>query len=261
MTKGELLFDPTLLDDPNYIEKYLKNDANCSKKIVRAYYKNGELIRNEFNYMVPVLAEDEEILWSHVITKGILHKKLEEIWVLTNFRALAHNFEAHGTNCLTLPSADNIIVTNQHRNSKSIRTGTFSGTASKHVFAGTTSGSSFGSSETVGDVIFETEGRPFLYFFQVSDPHGVVLLAKTSRDSEMKAFADYEEKLKLGITSTKVSEDSVKKIVCPKCKNDISADSDFCNHCGTKIQDICSKCGHDNPKESAFCNKCGFTLK
>ncbi|HAQ28237.1 MAG TPA: hypothetical protein DCQ76_00405 [Ruminococcaceae bacterium] len=46
-------------------------------------------------------------------------------------------------------------------------------------------------------------------------------------------------------------------VVCPNCKEQIAADSKFCNHCGTKLNNTCPACGAVLPPESAFCPKCG----
>ena len=49
-------------------------------------------------------------------------------------------------------------------------------------------------------------------------------------------------------------------IVCPNCKTQLSADSKFCNHCGTKLNTKCPNCGADITQGSAFCSECGEKL-
>ena len=49
-------------------------------------------------------------------------------------------------------------------------------------------------------------------------------------------------------------------IVCPNCKTQLSADSKFCNHCGTKLNTKCTNCGADITQGSAFCSECGEKL-
>ena len=51
---------------------------------------------------------------------------------------------------------------------------------------------------------------------------------------------------------------------CEKCNNIIPDDSDFCNHCGNKIEKPqepttlqCEKCGNTLPLDSEFCHFCG----
>ena len=49
---------------------------------------------------------------------------------------------------------------------------------------------------------------------------------------------------------------------CPHCHKEISEDSEFCNHCGKKIDEtVDCKCGEKNPSGSEFCQKCGAKLK
>ena len=49
---------------------------------------------------------------------------------------------------------------------------------------------------------------------------------------------------------------------CPHCHKEISEDSEFCNHCGHKIEGyIECKCGEKNPIGSEYCKTCGAKLK
>ncbi len=48
--------------------------------------------------------------------------------------------------------------------------------------------------------------------------------------------------------------------VCPNCKEQVSAGSKFCNHCGTKLITKCPACGADAQPGSAFCSECGHKL-
>ena len=48
--------------------------------------------------------------------------------------------------------------------------------------------------------------------------------------------------------------------VCPNCKEQVSAGSKFCNHCGTKLITKCPACGADAQSGSAFCSECGHKL-
>ncbi|MCC8023709.1 MAG: zinc ribbon domain-containing protein [Clostridium sp.] len=65
-------------------------------------------------------------------------------------------------------------------------------------------------------------------------------------------------------------------MVCPKCGHKMSADSDFCMNCGSKVEkkigfiqtDVivekkmkCKKCGNEIPCESVFCPSCGTNLQ
>ena len=45
--------------------------------------------------------------------------------------------------------------------------------------------------------------------------------------------------------------------VCPNCKAQLSADTKFCDHCGTKLGRKCPRCGAVVRPDSAFCSECG----
>lgn len=216
-------------------------------------------VENYWNPLQPKLAENEEILWSHPFVEK---NEILAVDVLTNFRVMGYLFRKHEVIYEALDLIDDVVVANQHRESQSTRTGSFSGVGINHVFGGTSYGESFGTSNAIGDVIFMRDGKEAMAFEQVSDPHGIASLAK----SAIKFRTDLLEQLSLAEKQQQkstVTQDgrTLKEIMCPKCKNSIPNDSEFCNHCGIKIQGLCSKCGHDNPKESVFCNKCGFALR
>jgi hypothetical protein len=49
---------------------------------------------------------------------------------------------------------------------------------------------------------------------------------------------------------------------CSNCGNALPENSNFCNHCGTKIEHniICKNCGHEAPSGSRFCTQCGHSF-
>lgn len=49
-------------------------------------------------------------------------------------------------------------------------------------------------------------------------------------------------------------------IVCPNCKAQLSADTKFCDHCGTKLSRKCPNCGAEVKQNSVFCSECGEKL-
>ena len=49
-------------------------------------------------------------------------------------------------------------------------------------------------------------------------------------------------------------------IVCPNCKTQLSADSKFCDRCGTRLGRKCPNCGADVKQNSVFCSECGEKL-
>ena len=48
--------------------------------------------------------------------------------------------------------------------------------------------------------------------------------------------------------------------VCPNCKTQLSADSKFCDRCGTRLGRKCPNCGADVKQNSVFCSECGEKL-
>ena len=47
---------------------------------------------------------------------------------------------------------------------------------------------------------------------------------------------------------------------CPKCKNEISANSLKCEKCGTRVASVCKTCGTVNPIRATECTKCHAVL-
>ena len=60
-----------------------------------------------------------------------------------------------------------------------------------------------------------------------------------------------------------VNEKMKPAIFCRNCGKQLSADSLFCDKCGTKVEHkkICVNCGNELAEDSAFCNKCGTKVQ
>lgn len=216
-------------------------DSDTSPRITRIYYKT------------PFLAEDEDILWFFIRNEGVINKHTIAIVALTNFRVFIYSFETHECGRVLLPAVDDVIVTNQHRESQSQNVGVFTGRG-RGGFAGVYSGSSSGSSHTIGDVVFMSEGKEIVTFHQVSDPHGVARLAKAAmKQLKLVDKPKAEEKQQNKQEST--------ELICAKCNTVNPSTAKFCNSCGTKLDSKCEKCGHINVAGASFCNECGFALR
>jgi predicted amidophosphoribosyltransferase len=52
------------------------------------------------------------------------------------------------------------------------------------------------------------------------------------------------------------------KLQCPRCHNEVSADSRFCRNCGAQliIMNRCPECRIELPAEAKFCSNCGHKL-
>ncbi len=47
---------------------------------------------------------------------------------------------------------------------------------------------------------------------------------------------------------------------CPECRTKNSADADFCENCGSRLEVACTSCGRANHLRAKFCKKCGQRL-
>jgi len=47
---------------------------------------------------------------------------------------------------------------------------------------------------------------------------------------------------------------------CPVCRTKNSADADFCENCGSRLEVACTSCGGANHLRAKFCKKCGQRL-
>jgi membrane protease subunit (stomatin/prohibitin family) len=55
---------------------------------------------------------------------------------------------------------------------------------------------------------------------------------------------------------------TIEVLQCPKCHNEVAADSMFCQNCGTQlvVMNRCQECGTELPAEAKFCSSCGKKL-
>ena len=91
---------------------------------------------------------------------------------------------------------------------------------------------------TVGDVQFIAEGRPYITFGQVGDPHGLATLVKSLKKQQSH--------MQIGGHEGQLQPESVQLGVK---EAEIPAGSD-------KDEIKCSQCNHSNPQGSEFCNMC-----
>ena len=52
---------------------------------------------------------------------------------------------------------------------------------------------------------------------------------------------------------------TIEMLECPKCHNEVTPDSRFCQNCGTHmvVMNRCQDCGTELPAEAKFCSECG----
>jgi hypothetical protein len=174
-----------------------------------------------------------------------------------------------------LPGLEDVVVNNQRRASNTDSVGFYSGSyRSLSGFRNTKA-----SSRTIGDVVLIAEGKPYIIFGQVADPHGLASVIKSMKKQQshiriggqLQTENTGEEQTKVTqannriqvtqTTSMTPSNNVVNVINCNKCGNNNNPKgSKFCNKCGSKLQNNCANCGNINPENSAFCNQCGFAL-
>jgi hypothetical protein len=103
----------------------------------------------------PILL-NEETIWRGHVMKGIIHKEVAEIRLITNARV------THNNTVFNLSDLDDIIVMNQHYSSQNTK------------------------GITIGDVVFISQGKPVIIFRQIRDPQGVASLANTARKTAIQ---------------------------------------------------------------------------
>ena len=295
--KNELLIEIVVSNDnnnnqhKNSIKLYVKkkyvweilNQIKNLKRLEEEYWEtinlqysvNGEPMSSAIYYKTPFLANGEEVLWIMRKSHGKLHKHIDWLQALTNFRVVRYHFCTHKFETVFLYDVEDIIITNQHTTSTSSRIGTFTRRENKSSFLLTKRMmTSPNKNSTVGDVIFVRNGKPFITFYQIHDPVALAELAKTtakqyfSQDNKSSSMLllqqQQEQEQEQKAESEKTDPLQIEKTlqtICTSCRNINPNKSIFCNKCGSELRTCCSKCDNFNPAGSAFCNKCGFTLR
>lgn len=139
----------------------------------------------------PSLNKDEQVLWSHRVTKGVFHKEIAEEWIITGLRAIK-KYPVTKENpqerfiSISLSEAD-VIVMNQHRRTNGNRVGNFSGTSRGGFFTGTTTGLTHSTSITYGDLVFFHDKKEIIRFSGISDPQDVIHMIQTIKKESTNA--------------------------------------------------------------------------
>ena len=144
--------------------------------------------QDELNYQTKMLNSGfnagEQVIWSHNVEQGVVHKETAQKWFITNMRAMKQfpptdtdpqeKFTAVGWLDLT----DSVVLNLVHK-SRGSRVGVFAGAYAGHVLGGSGAGFSSGTSMTFGDVVFLHNGLEVLRFQGISDPAEVNNLVRT----------------------------------------------------------------------------------
>jgi hypothetical protein len=196
------------------------------------YEKDGVIANAKLYPKIPVLAETEELLWTHTETEGVLSTHAKWVDAVTNMRIFQYSFNSHMSSYAIIPRIDDVIVTNQKRISESQSSGIYYSQRFGSMRSGQGTGKTTTSSITIGDVIFMVDGRSFITFQQIRDPHGLVRITKSVK----KQATQIEKQL------NKMKKDDEKRktakgaVVCQKCENPNLPNANFCSRCGITLK-------------------------
>jgi hypothetical protein len=195
------------------------------------YERDGVVAHTRLYPQTPVLAENEELLWTHTETEGVISKHAQWVDAVTNLRIFQYNFKNHLSNYALISRIDDVIVTNQKRISESQSSGIYYSHRVGSFRSGRGTGKTTTSSITIGDLIFMVDGSPFITFSQIRDPHGLARITKsvkkqaTQTEKQIKKIRK-EDKIKTAKSTT----------TCLKCENPNPPNANYCSHCGSPIQ-------------------------
>lgn len=236
-----------------YDVRKLAKESNTHSYKINNRKPDQQLISNQNN--IPY-QNDEQVIWSKNITKGIWNPQIIDTWRITNYRVSA------GNAFIELQYLDDVIVKNYRRQSQGQYV---SGSALRG--SGMRVGYGTSLSKGIGDIVFFHNGIPAITFYRIEDPHGVKNLVKAAKKSLLNKLKENTSRplpeVSNEIESYRPSpniEISEKVAICKKCNFKNSLDSNFCGMCRDNLSSNCSKCGNVNPPLSSFCNKCGLPL-
>ena len=176
----------------------------------------------------------ENIIWKNNVMTGIIHRKVVETQIITNFHVMQNG------RSIALSDIDDIVIMNQHRESQ------FQGNRYHFRGSGMSYGTGRSSGKSIGDLVFIYQGQPSITFRQIQDPSGVARLAKAARRNMTQQIKNAErQQVKLQ------KEQERQRKVTQKADN---------LQFKTMTELICQKCQSANPQDALFCNKCGSKL-
>ncbi len=200
------------------------------------YNLDGVSKTTQLYYKAPFLSDGEELLWINTKIEGIANRHIRWLEALTNFRAIYYDFGKHESGRIPLNLVDDVIVKNQGTASGSNIFGTFTARANDIVIGTEVSPGREGS-RTIGDVHFIRDGKSFVAFVQVSDPHGLAGLAKA-------VIKQLFPSVKSGRVRLPMVEGPVAEVKTSETG-----------------EPICPYCGAVNQTASKFCSACGFSFR
>ena len=176
----------------------------------------------------------ENIIWKNNVMTGIIHRKVVETQIITNFHVMQNG------RSIALSDIDDIVIMNQHRESQ------FQGNRYHFRGSGLSYGTGRSSGKSIGDLVFIYQGQPSITFRQIQDPSGVARLAKAARRNmtqqiknaerqQVKLQKEQERQRKLAEKSENQQFKNVTELICHTCQSSNPQDAIFCNKCGSKL--------------------------
>lgn len=201
----------------------------------------------------PFLSLHEELLWINHIPEGIINKHAGYLQAITNFRVFEYDYSKHICSYIMISSLEDVIIMNKKTSSHTNRIGNYMGARNLNMMTGI--GTSTTKLNTVGDLVFIYEGKPFIKFMQISEPDGLDKLILSAKKQLVSLSSNLQKQQS---NSESISNDFDN--ICGKCSTSNLRNAKFCNNCGMKLINECSKCNTINPQNSNFCNNCGMSL-
>lgn len=260
------------LQQINDIQNKLQKDNN--RKFTQSYILNfiseaGKASPIEIFPEAPFLSQGEEIVWKKIITKNGLevNSKVDYIYVVTNYRIFRYSYINHQGHFILINQVKDIVTENL--NLKSNTNDIESKTKEDN-------------NNNIGDVtVTSNEVKPPIIFKDISDPSTVANIIKSLKKqcsfhlgqivspSFLTNESHFKNKGEIENEDSNIIRDenntfiqSLSKednLVCNNCRKTNSANSNFCNKCGYKLNfsKKCIKCNYPNSADAIFCNICG----
>lgn len=173
-------FDDYIINEfISLVEDFSKLDSNFWKFTELKFSIGDNFKTTKMYHQTPFLAEGEELLWSFVGTEGVFEQKASFVMALTSFRAVIYYFDTHECECVLLSVIDDVLEMNSHQISPPSEVGSFSSVELYSMRMGSYGSKENSKNQTIGDVVFMQNGEKIITFGQMTNPNGLVDLAKT----------------------------------------------------------------------------------
>lgn len=275
----------------NKIDKFLQqikeiqNKLEDKKSFSTSYILNfrsesGEVASSvELFPGMPFLSQGEEIYWKNIKKKGLENKpKVDHIDLITNYRIFQYSYIDHNGKFILINQIKDILIDNLNQSSAELDIKNIEGKVDQIDSNKITEN----NKDITADITITSDERSTIIFKGISDPNRVIDIIKSLRKQcnfspgEIMLPVQLNETLTESKRNTNNDNSDNNKykekfkqvlsvqnsLVCSNCKKINTANSNFCNKCGFKlnIAKKCIKCGYPNQNDAVFCNICGNKL-